>query len=156
MSFWISGTLRRLDRRPTRKERSGWGLTQQGAFRTQVASPHCLLLEPPAPTQANTTTPTSVRRFFLARIVFEDYYWRRRRHLFLSQWVPLTSTSTTSRQAAAAWAAPTASPPRTPSTSTAKVTHWAAAPTRWRNGREPSAALVPSGTAPMKVEELPK
>lgn len=58
--FWVSGTLRPPDRRPMRKGRSGWDPIQQGAFRTQRASPHCLHLELPARLLENTTTPTCV------------------------------------------------------------------------------------------------
>lgn len=70
---------------------------------------------------------------------------------FLVQWARPTSASTTFQQAAAAWAAPTASLLRTPLTCTGRVTHWAAAPTRWRSGRGPSAVPVPSETARTKV-----
>lgn len=67
------------------------------------------------------------------------------------QWAPLTSASITCQQAAAAWAAPTASLLRTPLTCTERVTRWVAAQTPWRNGRGPSAAPAPSGTAQTKV-----
>lgn len=60
VSLWVSGTLRPPGRRPMRKGRSGWGPIQQGGFRTQAASHHCLLLELPAPPLENTTTPTCV------------------------------------------------------------------------------------------------
>lgn len=71
--------------------------------------------------------------------------------VFPLQWAPLTSASITCRQAAAAWAAPTASLLRTLLTCTERVTHWVAAQTPWRNGRGPSAARAPSETALTKV-----
>lgn len=67
------------------------------------------------------------------------------------QWAPPTSVSITCHQAAAAWAAPTVSPPRTPLTCMERVTHWVAAQPLWRNDHVPSAALGPSETALMKV-----
>lgn len=68
-----------------------------------------------------------------------------------AQWAPLTSASITCHQAAAAWAAPTVSLPRTPLTCTERVTHWVAAQHPWRTEHGPSAALAPSGTALTKV-----
>lgn len=60
VSMWVSGALHRLGRHVTRKERSGWGLTRQGGFRTQAVSSRSLLLELPALLPENTTTLTYV------------------------------------------------------------------------------------------------
>lgn len=60
VSLWISGALHRLGRHVMRKERSGWGLTRRGGFKTRAVSPHSLLLELPALLLENTTTLTYV------------------------------------------------------------------------------------------------